>query len=260
MTPATTYDAVSTRRAWLLAQGRFAQARRAEGEYGAQLKKVARAVGGIVRGFAPSGSLEDFFNLREALGRYAELLRPWARSVAARMLADISRRDAFAWFEHGKDMGRALKKEIESAPTGEILRKSLEEQVGLITSLPREAAERVHKLALTSITQGERPDALAQEIMRTGEVTKSRAELIARTEVSRAAGELTAARAKWVGATHYEWLTAGDIEVRPLHRKLNGKVFAFDDPPIIGEKGERGLPGSTYNCRCVLLPIIPDQI
>ncbi len=238
---------------------RFARSRKVESEYAAKLKQVARQIGEIVKGFAP-GTLEDFFQLRLALTRYTELLTPWARKMASRIVEEISRKDASAWIEHGRSMGRELAKEIQQAPTGEVMRKMMGEQVELITSLPRDAAERVHKLTLEGIAGGGRAEAIAEEIERTGHVTRSRAMLIARTETARTASLLTQARAQYVGSTHYVWRSAEDADVRPLHRKLNGKVFAWDDPPVSGESGERSIPGAIYNCRCYPEPIVPDLV
>jgi uncharacterized protein with gpF-like domain len=33
-----------------------------------------------------------------------------------------------------------------------------------------------------------------------------------------------------------------DADVRPLHKKLEGLVFALDDPPVIGENGSKDFP------------------
>jgi SPP1 gp7 family putative phage head morphogenesis protein len=176
------------------------------------------------------------------------------------MIAEVNARDKRAWAAASRKIGEGLRREIDATPVGEVIRARLAEQVDLITSLPREAAERVHLLALERISNGERAASLADEIMRTGEVTRSRANLIARTETSRTATELTRARALSVGSTHYVWKTVGDSDVRPDHKKLNGRVFAWDDPPIADARsGARAHPGSIYNCRCWASPIIDDD-
>lgn len=251
---------ISPREQRLRDRNRFATSKKTEREYASRLKQVARTVGDIITGFKPTGTLEQFFTLRETLLNYGSLIRPWAQAVAARMLGDASRRDAAAWAEQGNRMGRALSKEIQQAPTGEILKKLMHEQVELITSLPRSAAERVHKLTLAGIAGGARADQLAEEILRTGKVTRSRAETIARTETSRTATNLTAARATWIGSEFFIWRTAMDGDVRPLHKKLEGKAFRWDDPPVVDLSGVRALPGAIWNCRCYPEPIIPDLL
>lgn len=247
--------ALESRRA---AQRRWLQSRKAEVSYAQQLKQVARQIGEIIKGFAPQGTLEDFFNLRNALARYGELIRPWAHRVSAQMVDEVARRDADAWAEHGKLMGRALAKEIQKAPTGERMRSLMAEQVDLITSLPHSAAERVHKLTLEGITNGVRAKEVSEEIFRTGLVTRSRAMLIARTEVSRTTTVLTQARAEYVGSEMFVWRTAEDADVRPSHRVLNGKIFRWDTPPQSEPTGEHALPGAIWNCRCYPEPVLSD--
>src|SRR5882724_10356479 len=101
-----TIDRILTPRAQRLQdRERWAKARRVEGDYGAQLRQVARVVGEIIRGFAPTGTLEDFFLLRETLMAYGRILAPWAKAVAGRMVAEVSRRDATAWAQAGDRMG-----------------------------------------------------------------------------------------------------------------------------------------------------------
>lgn len=241
---------------------RFLNGRKAERTYARQLRGVARQINAIVKAFAPNGSVNDLNAMQSTLARYSELLRPWARAVGAGMLSEVSRRDETAWFEHGAEMGRLLREEIRTAPTGDMLREMLERQVSLITSLPIEAGQRVHKLTTESLINSSRASEIAKEILRTGEVTESRAILIARTETARTAASLTQARAQHVGSTHYIWHTATDSDVRPGHKAMNGRVFRWDSPPEVEENGRymRHGPGEIWNCRCWAEPVIPDII
>jgi len=247
------FDKESPRRA-------YKSARKVERQYTASLRRVARHIGEIVASISPDGAItpEALTAIDAALTRYADVIEPWSKAVATRMIAEVAARDEATWFEVSRKMGRALRKEIETAPTGKIMRERLADQVKLITSLPREAAQRVRSLANEAIVQGTRPAELAKEIMRTGEVTESRAILIARTETSRTATELTRVRAEHVGSTHFIWRTAGDSDVRPSHRKLNGKIFRWDSPPEC-DPGHHALPGAIWNCRCYPEPVVTND-
>ncbi|WP_227747603.1 phage minor head protein [Burkholderia multivorans] len=209
----------------------------------------------------PLGDLEAIPTIEHLLRRYAEALTPWAEATAARMLEDLNRRDEQAWMQQAREMSRALRDELRRAPTGETMRALMAEQVTLIKSIPLEAAERVHRLTIEALEDSTRAAAISKEIQRSGEVAKSRADLIARTEVSRAATSLTEARARAVGSTHYRWVTSGDSDVRPGHRALNGKIFAWNDPPEVNENGRvmRFHPGQIWNCRCWPEPIISED-
>lgn len=107
---------------------------------------------------------------------------------------------------------------------------------------------------------GVRASETAKEIERTGDVTRSRADLIARTETTRAATSMVEARARHVGSEGYIWRTVGDVDVREIHKKLEGKFVRWDSPPVAGENGERAHAGAIYNCRCWPEPVIPDSI
>ena len=65
-------------------------------------------------------------------------------------------------------------------------------------------------------------------------------------------------RAVNTGHTRYIWQTAGDQRVRDTHRVLNGKIFDFNNPPIIDELGNRGNPGEDYQCRCIARIILSE--
>lgn len=232
----------------------FKRSKVTERRYAKMLRTVAIHVGAIVDAFNPTPTTPDepidpslTAQIEAALNRYSNQLDDWAFAVADRMVKEVAARDESSWFEVSRKMGRALRKEIAEAPTGQVMRERLEAQTALITSIPREAAERVRKLTLEGIVQGTRPAQIAKEIMRSGEVAESRAMLIARTEVSRTATELTRARAEYIGSTHFIWRTAGDSDVRPSHRALNGKTFRWDDPPEC-DPGHHALPGAIWNC------------
>jgi SPP1 gp7 family putative phage head morphogenesis protein len=236
----------------------FNSVRTAESKYGAQLRSVAHQVGVIIKGLTPKDGVPDPAVVERALRAYSEMLRPWARAVGARMLADVSRRDEAVWRSMAQDMSRDLMSELKHAPTGETLRRLLDEQVTLITSIPLRAAERTHKLALEARASGSRYDTIVAEIMRSGHVTKSRATLIARTEVARTASGLVQTRATYVGSEGYIWRTAEDSDVRKSHKRMSGKFVPWSRPPTTDNL--TGHAGQLPNCRCYPEPVIPDQI
>lgn len=247
-------------RAGTSARSAFKRALKLERSYAQRLRGIARHIGDIVKGFAWE-TLEEIASssgpAQTLLRRYADTLEPWAQAVAQRMVAEVAASDRVSWRKLSSDIGRQLHREIDTAPTGEAMRASMQRQVGLITSLPIEAAERVHKLTQEGIAQGRRAADIADEIMASGDVSRSRAELIARTETSRTATELTKARAEYVGSTHFQWVTAGDSDVRSTHKALNGKIFEWSNPPEC-DPGHHALPGGIWNCRCFPRPLVPD--
>ena len=239
----------------------FSKVRRGEAAYAVNLRKIAKHVEDIVKAFNPDDP-EQIRQLEDALRRYSDLLTPWARVTARKMLVDVSRRDEKVWKEYTTYLGLNLQQEIATAPTGEVMRDLLNEQVHLITSLPLDAARRVHELTTGALYEGARANEIAQEILKTGEITRNRASLIARTEVGRASTALTQARALSVESTHYVWMSSHDFDTRPRHKQLDGTAHAWNNPPIASEPGQKEMryhPGAGPNCRCIPLPILPEE-
>lgn len=241
-------------------RGNPVKTRPAERRYAGQLRKIAEHCGTVINGFPP-GDQGAAATIAQLLDAYAAMLQPWAVQTASNMLMDVALRDERMWREYAKDLSRGLREEIRRTPTGVVMQQLLSEQVGLIQSIPRDAAERVHRLTLAGIEDSTRASEIAKEIMRSGEVAKSRADLIARTEVARTASALTQARAQHIGCTHYIWHTSGDSDVRPGHKAMEGKVCEWANPPEVleGKEVMRHHPGQIWNCRCWAEPIIPED-
>lgn len=220
------------------------------------MRKVAHQVGVLINGFPP-GDPAVVPTMTDVLRRYAEALTPWAEATATRMLADVNRRDEQAWMEQARELSRGLAAEIRTAPTGELMRALLADQVTLIKSLPLDAAQRVHDLTIAGLENSTRAKEIEKEIARSGQVSANRAKLIARTEVARTASVLTQARAEHIGSEGYIWRTSNDSDVRHSHKEMNGRYVRWDTPPRLSD-GTVTHAGQIYNCRCYPEPVIPD--
>lgn len=206
--------------------------------------------------------------LAKLLLDYADALVPWARRTAEHMVAEVAKREARSTqAERAGEVARRqsnrmyelLQRELATTEKGEIFRALQEQQVDLITSLPRGVAKRVQEIASGSAFAGATPKVVIAEIMKAAGVAENRARLIARTETARAFSNMTQARAMSAGSTHYVWRSAKDRDVRETHRALNGHTFAWNDPPVAEKDGSRHHPGQGINCRCVAIPLFPDD-
>ena len=111
---------------------------------------------------------------------------------------------------------------------------------------------------------GESRITIANYIEKQFKVSQRKAKFLARNESSIATTEYLSAKYQEEGFEEFEWVTNLDGRERKLHKELNGKIFRFDDPPIIyidEKKGivQRGLPGETYNCRCTFIPVLKKR-
>lgn len=92
-----------------------------------------------------------------------------------------------------------------------------------------------------------------------------RADRIARTESTRAAGYASWEAAKQAGMTRKQWLSVGDNKVRDNHQSLDGQTVGIDEPFTIDGKsalfpGDFGDPSEDVNCRCAMIPIVAGEI
>ena len=138
----------------------------------------------------------------------------------------------------------------------EMLDKWIKENVDLIATIPYDALDEMEKIVIRSYLDGKPITTIAKEIQRNYSVTKSHARLIARDQMGKLNRQITQHQQQSCGVSRYEWSDAGDSRVRADHRRLNGKIFSWNAPPIIDTRtGRRGHPGDDYQCRCIALPV-----
>lgn len=152
-----------------------------------------------------------------------------------------------------------LMKEM-SGPVGSRVTRLVRENAAYIQSLPRDAAEQLNKEILRAQQNGARPATIAKFArQRFPKLLRSRINLIARTETAKASAALTQARSEMLNLPCYVWSTSEDSRVRLSHKRMDGVVIFWDEPPLID--GEHYHAGNIYNCRCTTLVILhPDDI
>lgn len=215
-------------------------------------------MGAIVQG-SYDGSNDSVTDILDRLGRYADLIEPWAESVSKRLIDTLEIADDAVWRERSYQISSGMR-ELMSGSQGQVARSIVEEQVKLFKSLPLHAADRVydiHNQAIETVIAGRRSSSLVDEIMRTGKVTEARARTIARTEVGRASTAITQARSLAIGSRGYIWRTAEDGDVRHSHAQMNGQYVDWAKPPTLD--GMTGHAGQFPNCRCYPEPVVPEQ-
>ena len=220
-----------------------------ERRYAQALNGLANHIEALLAGGDPATSI-----IR--LDQYASTIDQWATVTAQMMIDDVNARNRQFWRQQSEQIGRGLAIELANTDIGQAVQDELRLQVELIKSLPRQAALQVHELALGAMTDGQRAAGLVDSIVALGSKTRSRAMLIARTEVGRVSGEMTKARAMTAGSDGYIWRSAEDRDVRPSHKKMNGKFVKWSEPPTLDNL--TGHAGCLPNCRCYIEPVIPD--
>jgi SPP1 gp7 family putative phage head morphogenesis protein len=104
---------------------------------------------------------------------------------------------------------------------------------------------------------GGRAEGLEKIIRENYNVSRSKAKFLARQETALAVSKFQESRYRDVGITRYVWGSSGDQRERADHRRLNGQVFSWDNPPITDTRtGQKNNPGEDWNCRCFSIPIV----
>lgn len=154
--------------------------------------------------------------------------------------------------------GLSLPTAAITSDMSEILTATITENVSLIKSISSQYLTGVQGAMMRSITTGNGLADLVPYLEKQKEITKRRARMIAQDQTRKAYNNLNRGRMEGLGLKKFEWLhTGGSSHPRRLHIELSGKIFSFDDPPVIDENtGERGIPGQAINCRCRMRPVI----
>ena len=148
---------------------------------------------------------------------------------------------------------------FKMTPTmNDVMQATIGEQVGLIRSIGAQYLSEVQGLVMRSVTVGGDMHTLSKELRKRYRVTRKRAALIARDQNNKATATLTRVRQTELGITKAKWLhSSAGRTPRPEHVKWNDKPYDISKG-MWSEVDKRYVwPGTSINCRCVSIPIIP---
>jgi SPP1 gp7 family putative phage head morphogenesis protein len=197
-------------------------------------------------------NLVDFFvdNLSgEDLGKpekVMELFQKWANSdtfymyaleMSKRMVTGLAADNMKTWkvaarkSMKGQRIYESLKYEMRG-PVGDVVRQLVSQNAQLISTFPNRISDQVARYIYRATVRGERPESTTEALIKKfPSITRGRLNLIARTETSKAQSAIVQARAKEVDLNWYIWETSQDARVRFSHRKMQGVLVCYDDPP-----------------------------
>ena len=230
----------------------FRASRALEMEFRRRLRQVAQEI----RRMTAAGQRETA--VIDQLRQYGRLIGPWSRAVAENIVLKANRMNLREWNAMARHMHRALAAEYSSGSRVAARIETLTtDAADLITSLPYDAALQVEDKVMHAAVNGTRAEELREYIASRGDVAWSRADMIARTEISRQSSVLTQSRAEDTGSSGYIWRTVEDGRVRPSHAALNGVFVLWDRPPLV-DGHYRAHAGQIFNCRCWPEPVFGE--
>lgn len=130
----------------------------------------------------------------------------------------------------------------------------VESNVGLIKSVGETYLSQVGTIVTQGLLTGATQNEISEQLIERADVAESRAQFIARDQTAKLNSQITALRMGRAGIDKYEWSTSHDERVRDSHREKDGNIYSFDNPPA-----DTGNPGEDYNCRCVAIPVMPEE-
>lgn len=236
----------------------FSYNRRIENEYNQILESISDNVDGMLSIFDQGNEIEVI----QQLGDYANDLFDWALQFVSGLSYNLDNDDIRQWKMHSDRMSKHMRRTLITAPVKPLMDQWINENVGLIQSMPLNAAKKVQKLVLENLKTGQyRSSGLVEQIMKIGHVSRNRAKTIARTEVSKMSSGLTKARSEYAQIGYYIWKTSKDLRVRSSHSIMNNVLIDWNQPPspeaLKGIKSHGNYhAGCTFNCRCFPRPLL----
>lgn len=189
-------------------------------------------------------------------GKFSKEAKKLSERMTARTVKNVNVTLGMSLKEASKLV--TLKFDATDDRLNEIIKASTQEAAGLIKLIPQKYIGQVQGAAMRSITTGQGLKDLIPFMNEKYKQNARHARLVAYDQTRKAYNSIAAGKAQAVGATEYEWIhSGGGKHPRIDHMEMNGKVYRFDDPPVIDKRtGEKGIPGLAIGCRCTMRPII----
>lgn len=217
-----------------------------------ELERLAETTSkvGHSKPIADAAKIEDLGDILDEIGkRYFD---QWTRREFVKLVRPVSVEVAdFQAAQLNKQLSAALGESISADVVGnepwllDAIAGFTRENVALIRSIPEQFFSELEKKLSAEIADGARWEDLAAAVEDRYAVSETRAELIARDQVSKWQGDLARVRQTDLGITRYVWRTMGDERVRDEHQDYNGESREWSDSPT---------PGEEIQCRCYAEP------
>lgn len=129
-----------------------------------------------------------------------------------------------------------------------------------VKDFTKEEVTKLRAQMQKSVFAGKRYESAISSIHKSFGVTASKAKFLARQESSLLITKFQESRYVDAGVNEYRWRCVTGTKahpVRPAHKRLEGKIFRWDNPPITSEPGQpvrKNNPGQDYFCRCFARP------
>jgi SPP1 gp7 family putative phage head morphogenesis protein len=153
---------------------------------------------------------------------------------------------------------------MDDAPLETLMNMATMDNVNLITTLIGDVEKKVENTIFSGFRAGLRHEEIAKDVRKylnpnakdslgRSQNVVYKAQFIARDQVAKLNSQISQSRQSELGIKRYVWRTSGDERVRDSHKKKEGKIYRWSDPPE-----DTGHPGEDFQCRCTAEPVIDD--
>lgn len=202
---------------------------------------------------APSAKIKRI--LDELTRRWVAKFDEMAPEIAEAYLQGMFKTTDSAMRQALKDAGWTVEFKMTPA-VRDAFNASLEENVGLIRSIPEKYLQQVEGTVMRSYSAGRDLATMVKELKQLYPAASHRAELIARDQSNKANAVVNRARQMELGITEAIWMHShAGKNPRPDHVTANGKRYNIAEGCKIS--GEFIQPGEEINCRCTSRAILP---
>lgn len=215
-------------------------------------------------GFAQDASIssQSRILLNYLLSKWGKRFNKIAKSSTDRMIERTIRNSAVTLKISLRDASEDFKIDttFRNEQIDDVIKASTQEAANLIKLIPQKYLAEVQGQVMRSITTGKGMEDLVPFLDKKYHGNIRHARNVALDQTRKAYQSINTSRLKTLGVKRFIWIHSGGAkEPRPLHIKMSGNEYSFDDPPFIGVMyGEEvhGLPGDLPYCRCICKPVI----
>lgn len=197
--------------------------------------------------------------------RFTDLFKMKSTKLADNMLEDVDDTSARQIGSSLKKLTGGLTLNGSIVPPGMVVVSAaiIEENVGLIESIPEQYFKSVSGAVMRSITTGNGLQDLVPAIQKIDGITERRGRNIALDQTRKAYNMINKQRLQGLGVKQFRWLhSQGGAHPRKSHLKISGMTFSFEN--VINEQiaagvtdpYDQGLPSIPPNCGCRFIPIL----
>lgn len=205
---------------------------------------------------SPASDLQD--RLKRLFRYWTRRWRESAESFAREFVGSTRRRTEASMKQALNDAGFTVRMD-RSRAMSDVARALFEENVNLIKSIPQHYFTEVTGLVQRSASMGRDVAFLTDELHKRYEITRRRAEFIARDQSNKATEAIKRVQDKELGITEGIWVhVPGKKTSRHTHQMMNGKKFVITEGLYDSDVKRKVLCGELPGCQCTYRAVIPE--